>query len=431
MSSFSRRDFARLFAISGTGAIAGPLRSRPVGAQQGGSLPPIGPAGLRPDESYWKEVRRRFVLPADLGYMNAANLCPASLPTIEALERDERALDADPSGPDRTRLGQARETARSAVATMLGVTPEEIVLTRNTSEANNLVSSGLQLGSGDEVVVFADNHPSANAAWKSKAERFGFQVVTVPVVSPHPGADAYVEAFSRALTPRTRVLAITQVTNSVGDLLPAREICAMARARGVLTLVDGAQTFGVLDVDLRELGADFYSGSLHKWPCGPKETGVLFLAGETHDRVWPSIVSLYPGAVGASRKLEGMGQRDEAALAALGSAVDFQTRIGRSAIETRVRALTQALISGLRAIDGVTVWTSTDPARSLGVVTAKPAALDVRAVASSLREKDRIVVAARGGQDRPGLRFSPHLYNTMDEIERSIGAVKRLVARGA
>jgi selenocysteine lyase/cysteine desulfurase len=279
--------------------------------------------------------------------------------------------------------------------------------------------------------VFGDNHPSSNAAWKTKAERFGYQVVTVPVISPHPGAEAYIDAFAKAITPRTRVLAFTHVTNSVGDLLPAAELCAMARAKGVLTLVDGAQTFGVLNVNLGEMQPDFYSGSLHKWPCGPKETGVLFLARATHDRVWPSIVSLYPGTVGVSRKLEGMGQRDDAALAALGAAVAFQTTIGRAAIETRVRALAQALITGLTEIRGVTVWTHNDPRRSLAVVTAKPADLDVRKVAATLRAEDRIVVATRGGQDRPGLRFSPHFYNTMDEIERAVGAVKRLVAQGA
>lgn len=432
MGDLSRRDFARLFALTGGAALATPGGGRLTLAEvaERRSLGPLLPAPAQPDESYWVEVRRRFVLPADLGYMNAANLCPASLTTLEAVERDERALDADPSGADRSRLTQAREASRSTLARLLGVTPEEIVLTRNTSEANNLVSSGLDLRAGDEVLIFADNHPSSNAAWKEKAKRFGFAVVTVPVVTPHPGPDAYLEAFRRALTPRTRVVAFTHVTNTVGDLLPARELCALARAHGALSLVDGAQTLGVANVNLAELGTDFYSGSLHKWPCGPKETGLLFVRQDVHERIWPSIVSLYAGSVGISRKLEGMGQRDEPALAAAGPALEFQERVGRGAIEARVRQLAGLLIDGLARIPGAVVYTSRDPDRSLGVVTVKPGGRDVRAVAAALRANDRVVVSTRVGEDRPGLRFSPHFYNTRAEVGHAVEAVHRYVTRG-
>jgi selenocysteine lyase/cysteine desulfurase len=141
-------------------------------------------------------------------------------------------------------------------------------------------------------------------------------------------------------------------------------------------------------------------------------------------------VSLYPGAVGISRRLEGMGQRDEAALAALGEAVAFQTRIGRAAIEARARELTQALVAGLTNLDGVTLWTHADPSRSGAVVAFRPGNLDPRRLVSALYERDRIACAARAGEDRPGVRFSPHLYNTMDEVERALAAVRRYLASG-
>ena len=178
------------------------------------------------------------------------------------------------------------------------------------------------------------------------------------------------------LTPATRLVAFTHVTASVGDRLPARELCRLAREHGALSLVDGAQSFGVLDVDLSDMQPDFYSGSAHKWPCGPKETGVLYVNARVHDRIKPPIVSLYGGDVGISRTLEACGQRDEAAMIGFDAALQFEEQIGRAAIEKRVRGLAAMLIDGLKAIDGVKVWTHDDPSRSAAIVSFQPAGLD-------------------------------------------------------
>jgi isopenicillin-N epimerase len=423
MTPVSRRDFARLLAVTGSAAWF-------AAVPESLDASPLPPTPAQPDEAFWKGVRARFLLPADLAFLNAANLCPTSLPVFEALTANTRLLDSNPSAASRATLTEGREQSRRAIATALRVTPEEIVITRNTSEANNFVSTGLSLGPGDEVVVFADNHPSNLAAWQVKGRRFGFTVVEVPAPTPHPGPAALVDAFAAAITPRTRLLAMTHVTNTMGDALPVEALCAHARARGILSLVDGAQSFGVLDVNLAVMRPDFYSGSAHKWPCGPKETGVLFAARAVHDRLAPSVVSLYGGSVGLSRTHEAFGQRDEAALASLGAAIAFQAAIGLPAIEARARALTRRLAEGLRQIGGVTLWTSIDPDRSAAIVVAKPAALDPRRLASVLYERDRVVCAAAGGTVRPGVRFAPHFYNTIDEVDRTVAAVRKYVVSG-
>ncbi len=425
-ASVSRRDFARLFAAGGSAA----LFCHPAWAQSARSAAALPAGGAAAGESFWTAVRAQFVMPPDLAVMNAANLCPASTPVIEALTRETSSVDRDPSPHNRARLSGAKEDTRKALAAFLRVNAEDIVITRNTSESNNLVSNGLELKAGDEVLMFADNHPSNHQAWLEKAKRFGFTVVTVEQKNPHPGAEYYLEAFSRAITPRTRVVAFTHLTSTVGDLFPARELCRLARERGVLSMVDGAQSFGLLDVDLGDIQPDFYSGSAHKWPCGARECGVLYVNARVHDRVWPSSYSAYPGAVGASRRLEAFGQRDEATMIAFAEALAFQTTIGRAEIEKRARALTQQLLAGLSKIDGFTVWTHPAPERSAAVVSFLPGTLDTRRLLAALYEKDRIAVTSRGGTDRGGLRVSPHFYNTPQEVDRLLAALTRYARQG-
>jgi selenocysteine lyase/cysteine desulfurase len=424
----SRRDFARLVAIGGPAVLS--ARS---GFAFDGPPPPTKPfPNLRPDagEKFWLAVREQFLMPADLAVINAANLCPSSVPVLESMYSNTRDIDRDPSPTNRVKMGEGRENTRRLLAEFLRVTPEEIVITRNTSESNNMVSSGIDLKAGDEVLLFSDNHPCNLVAWREKAKRFGFTVKVVDQVNPHPGPEYYIDVFTKQMTPQTKVLGFTHLTSTVGDLFPAKELCRIARERGILTLVDGAQTFGLMDVDLSDMQPDFYSGSAHKWPCGAKESGLLYINKTAHSKIWASIYSAYPGGVGISRTFESFGQRDEPSIIAFGEALKFQTKIGHRAIEARARELTQALIAGLKKIDGVKLWTSTDPSRSVAVVSFQPGNLDLRKLTAALYEKDKIACATRGGQDRGGLRFSPHLYNTHAEIDRVVAAVKRYMTGG-
>jgi isopenicillin-N epimerase len=430
-AAIDRRAFARLFALGGSAALLGPSVIEALHAAA-----PAAPAAVAPvplsiaaDPSAWQKVRAQFLMPAELSVLNAANLCPSPAPVLKAVYDYTQRLDREPVQSFRSQMAAAKEPVRKLVASYLHVTPEEILLTRNTSEANNLVSSGLDLKAGDEVLLFEDNHPSNLVAWREKAKRFGYSIVTVKQVNPHPGPDYYIDAFTKAITPRTKVLAFTHLTSTAGDLLPARELCRIARERDVLTLVDGAQTFGLLDVDLAEMQPDFYTGSAHKWTCGPKEVGILYVHTRSHAKLWPSIYSVLPGQVGLSRTHEAMGQRDEPALHAFGEAIAFLTAIGQPSIEARSRELGRAFITELSKMDGVKMWTSPDPTRSVAVVSFQPGTLDPAKTTAAL-ERDGIVCATRAGADRPGIRFSPHFYNTDADVERSLAAVARCLKTG-
>ena len=419
----NRRDFARILALGGAVPFVTPTLAWP-------SADKLPPTPASPDEKFWGAVRDQFVMPPNLTMLNAANLCPSSGPVLETLYNVTKDMDQDPSSDNRAKLGDGRENTRKLLAEFLRVTPEEIVITRNTSESNNLVSTGIDLKAGDEILLTADNHPSNHTAWQEKAKRYGFTVIDLPVPNPHPGFEHYVQAFAKAITPKTKLISFTHQTSTVGDLFPAKEICRVARERGVLSLVDGAQSFGLMDVDLSDIQPDFYSGSAHKWPCGPKENGVLYINKSAQSKIWASIFSAYPGRVGVSRTFEGFGQRDEPAMIAFGEALKLQTQIGRAQIEKRSRELTTALIEGLKKIDGIKIWTSPDPTRRVAVLSFLPGNLDIRKLSAALYQKDRIGGATRGGQDRAGLRFSPHFYNTHADIDRTIAAVKKYMASG-
>lgn len=422
-SSMNRRDFARLFAAGGSAALLGhpalpELRRAPLRA-----------SAVRPGAVDWTEVRAQFLMPPEVSVLNAANLCPSPAHVMRSVAEHTDRLDREPVPSYRSEIGEAKEHTRDVLAGFLRVSPEEILITRNTSEANNWVSTGLDLSPDDEVLIFSDNHPSNNQAWKEKGARFGYAVREVAQVNPNPGAEYYLDAFERAITSRTRVMAFMQHSNTVGDLFPARELCALAREHGIVSVVDGAQSFGLMDVDLSDMQPDFFSGSAHKWPCGPKETGVLFVSRRMHERFWPSMYSAYTGRRGLSRTHEGMGQRDTPALKALGEQIEFLQTIGQGEIEARSRALAGMLVESLAAIDGVHLWTASEAERRGAVVTFRPGELDPRRVLAAL-EEEGIVAAARGGSDRPGIRFSPHFYNLEEDVERAAGAIQRYLRRG-
>ena len=338
----SRREFSRLVAFGGSVLLPQELSAWPAQLAQ---------TPGHPDERFWMSVREQFLMPPNLSVMNAANLCPSPAPVLEAMYRSTKDMDADPSFDNRQKMSTGKENARRLLAEFLRVTPEEIVITRNTSEANNMVSSGLDLKAGDEVVIFADNHPSNNAAWLQKSKRFGYAVTVIAQPNPHPGADYFVDAAKNAMTSRTRVLAFTHQTSTAGDVLPANELCKLARERGALTLVDGASALGFLDVDLSVMKPDFYSGSSHNVAVRAEGSGC-----PVHQRTRAVVESIRASSriSRCHRRIAHAGSDGTARRARdhrLRRVADLPGEDWPKVIEERSRSLSQALMAGLRRID--------------------------------------------------------------------------------
>ena len=384
------------------------------------------------DEALFRLVRREFPFHDDRAPMNAANLCPSPRAVADRVSELTRDIDRDCSFQNRGKFNELRETAREAVAAQLGVPGDELALVRNTSEANNIVNAGLALGSGDEVLVWDQNHPTNHVAWEVRAARSGFSVRRVGVPKAPSGEEDLAAPFIEAFTPNTRVLALTHVSNVSGIRLPVRRIADAAHEKGIHVHVDGAQSFGGLSVDVPALGADTFSSSSHKWFCGPKECGVLTVRSALIPEIWPSIVApgwgddADPDPTGA-RKFESMGQRDDACLAAMATTAAFHAEIGPARVEKRMLALARRLKEGIREL-GIPLVTPMDDALSAGVVIIEVPAAARREVFSRMYEEHGIAGSTSGG-----FRLSPHIYNTAGHLERALaglGTLRPLIAAG-
>lgn len=376
--------------------------------------------------AYWEMVRRQFPFTDERIPLNAGNLCPSPRCVSDTVAELTRDIDRDVSYTNRAKFHDLLEASRTKVAEHLRASSDEIALVRNTSEANSTVITGLSLGAGDEVVLWSENHPTNNVAWDVQAARLGFTVKRVETPRAPESAEQLEALFVGALTDRTRVIAVSHLSNYSGVLLPVESLSRNARERGIFTLVDGAQTWGALDVDVAKMGCDAFTASAHKWLCGPKEAGVLYLRRDRLDDVSPHTVAfgwseeLARGGRGA-RKFETLGQRDDACLASLAPAVQFHLDIGSARIQTRVRELATALKKGLREA-GVPLVTPMSETLTGGVSTVAIAAERRRELVFEL---DKLGVA---GSPAGGLRLCPHIYNTMEHIERTVGSVATLLA---
>jgi selenocysteine lyase/cysteine desulfurase len=383
--------------------------------------------GNRPEEAVWQLVRRQFPLADGLIYLNAANVCPASRPVLDRYATLLRDFQADPSFQNREKYRPLRESVRTKLAGLLGVSPDEVAITRNTSEGSNLIVQGIDLKPGDEVVITDHNHPSNNESWKLRARREGLVIQSVPVHVPARSADDLADGIVQAITPRTKVIAITHLTSTTGIRYPIPRIAAVARRRDIFLHVDGAQTLGALDVNLRDLGCDSYSASTHKWPMGPLEAGILYVRAERIERLWPAIVSAgWSDGLKSARKFEAIGQQDDPRVAALEPAVELLNLIGIRAIEARVQALTIRAKHALADLANVELKTNLEPELSGGVVKFRLKNVPTARAYDLLCKRHRLAIAMTAGGDAEGLRFSPHIYNTLEEIDCAVAAVRGL-----
>ena len=402
--SVARREFLK---IVGGASVAGGLSGYGLQASAATSVPDFGFA----DES----------VP-----MNAANLCPMPSSVVEAEAKYAAALNRSLSSATRQSVETYKEDARSRVGALLGVSGDTIAIVRNTSEANNTIVQGMPLNAGDEVLLWDQNHPSNLVAWDVQAERVGAVVRRFSVPSDMGSIDEVVDLFVGAMSDKTAVVSFTHISNVTGFATPAKEICAALKQRksDVFIHLDGAQTWGAVDFDLGEVDCDSFSGSAHKWFMGPREVGILYVHESRIDEIWPNIVSVPWGGTPedppkGARKFDALGQRDDAAIAALADTAVFHEAMTPAGIQARSKEIADRLRAGLQDLDVPFVSTA-NPAFTSSIII-------MRAPSDSARQLVARVYDDAGVQGAPvgGLRLSPHVYNTEDHVDRAIAAVKK------
>ncbi len=379
-------------------------------------------AGQPENEGFWELVKQQFAVPNNMIMANSANLCPSPRFVNDRVRQFQEELIRDVSFQNRSKYGDMRQQSIQKLSNYLGVNNSEVGITRNTSESNNIIVNGLELGKGDEVIIWDENHPTNNLSWMQRAKRRGFTVKMVSVSGSPESPEELLKLFSDQMTKNTRVLAFSHISNVSGIRMPAKELCQMAAERNILTLVDGAQSFGALDLDLKELGCDFYTASTHKWLMGPLENGILYMKASNIDKVWPD--SIAPGwsedKTTVDEKYCKLGQRNESTTAALAEVIDFHTQIGPGNIESRIQELHTKLKSDLsKEIPGIKFTTPMDPALSGGVTIFNVPGKEFMDLFQQLYSEHGIASAPMDG-----VRLSPTVINTMSDIDRIVGAVK-------
>lgn len=389
---------------------------------------PLAAAPTRAGKLDWSTLRKEFLLAKDVIYMNAANIAPAPASVWREYNKQLADFQSNPSFQNREIYKTLSETVRTRLARWVKASPDEIAIVRNTSEANNLIAQGLKLNPGDEVLITAHNHPSNTQSWNLRAKQSGATVVTAPVPVMARTPTELIDPIAARITPRTRVIAVSHFTNTTGLLYPVRELAALAHKNNAWFHVDGAQSFGWINLDLPALGMDSFSGSMHKWPMGPLESGIVYVRAASLAHVTPAILSVdyWSEKPTAARKFEMLGQRDDPRLRAIEKTMDFLDSLGPAEIEARALAISTKLRDALRALPNAELRGSGEPAVSGPVIKVHFKGHDLASLYAKLWDRHRLSIAKTDSGDSMGLRFSPHVYNTESDIDAVVAALKKV-----
>lgn len=377
------------------------------------------------DTDYWRLVQRQFRLEPGLVYLNNASLGPSPALVADATEAFRRQLDAFPSRYMWGGWSEDKEAVRAKGAALLGASPEEIALIHNTTEGMNLVASSLELQPGDEVVLADHEHHSGTIPWRYWQEPKGIKLVrpTLPILPSRP--EEIVEVYRQAITPRTRVISMCHVINTNGMILPVKEVSAMAREHGILVAVDGAQAPGMINVDLHDLGCDFYAASSHKWLFSPKGVGV-FYARQTSQPLLKPLIVAHGWEDESIRRLENYNTRNLPEVLGLGVAFDFQNLMDPDRRQGRIYELKKYLRDRIDDDPAFVMKTPANDELSAGITTIEVVGRDVKEVAASLAERHRIDCRPMSTHGLNGLRISLSVFNSEDQVDTLVGGMREL-----
>ncbi len=426
-----RRDFLTRVALGG--AAAGFLPSV-VWARQFPPLdvPTFAASPAESDARVFSAARREFLFPPEVTYGNTGTLGASPREVVATLTRGTERLERElPDWPYFQADGepltgyQPLVDIRGQLGQLVNAPADEIALTTNATMGMSFLANGLDLAAGDEIVTTDQEHSGGIGGWQLRSKRHGVVVKQVPILEAVPGGpDAIVQKFTEAITPKTKVVMFSQITSGLGMLLPAKALCALARSRGALAIVDGAQVLGQRRVDVKDMGCDAFVTSPHKWMLAPKGTGLLYIARGVQHRFWNTLASAAfdDDSTGAFRFMH-YGTGSVPVVEALVAAANFMTRIGLERIERWDLMLANRLRDGLEKIPTARLSSPADRRFASAITTFAVAGKTGRELQDALWTR-KVRVRAQGG-DR-GVRLSAHLYVSPDDIDHVLDVVRTL-----
>ena len=379
------------------------------------------------DEAFWAAVRGQFRLTGD--YINLENgyYCFQPQPVLEAFIDNVRAVNLEASHYMRTRQFADKLRVRAKLAAFAGCSPEELIITRNTTESLDTVISGFDWRPGDEAVLANQDYGSMIDMFKLQARRFGMRNRFVDIPMDPTSDEEVVQVYARALTPKTRLLMIPHMVNITGHILPVRAICDMAHARGVPVMVDAAHTFAHLNYQLPDLHCDYYGTSLHKWLATPLGAGILYVRRDRIEKLWP-IYADDSVPAGDIRKLNHTGTHPVHTDLTIERSLAFHEMIGSARKEARLRYLQRYWSGRVRGLRKIVMNTPTDPRRSCAIANVGVQGMTPGDLARILLEKYRIYTVAIDGAGVRGVRVTPQVYTSTAELDSFVQALKELAA---
>ena len=387
-------------------------------------------AGFTPEqaaaeEDFWALISQAYTVNPSIINLNNGGVSPSPKVVQDAVERFNKLSNEAPSYYMWRILDQGREPLRMKLANLAGADPEEIAVNRNATEALNTVIFGLDLKAGDEVIGTKQDYPNMIQAWRQREMREGIKYTQISFNFPIEDDAAIVDAFAKAITPKTKVLHITHVINWVGQILPVRKICDMARSKGITTIVDGAHSFGLLDFKIPELGCDYFGTSLHKFLSAPIGSGMLWIKKDKIANIWPLVCNDKPRSTDI-RKFETLGTRSFPIEQGIGEAINFHEAIGSKRKEARIRYLKDYWATKVKDVPGVKIHTSFNPDYACSICGVSIDGMTPGELDSALFSKYKIHTVGIVWENISCVRITPHVYTRTIDLDRLVKAITEI-----
>jgi len=430
---FTRRRF--LSSLGRPAAAAGALVAIPVrwdramAAARDLSRTPGTPQEIAQEEEFWGEIQQAFTTDRSLVNLNNGGVSPTPAHVLEAMKRDLDFANQLPVYNGWQILEPQREGVRQRLAREWGVDAEEVAITRNASESLQILQFGHDLKTGDEVLTSTQDYPRMVTTFDQRQRREGIVLRQIRLPVPAEDPDEVVRLYEEAITPKTRLILMCHMVNLTGQILPVREVVEMARGHGIPVIVDGAHALAHFDFRISDLGCDNYSTSLHKWLFAPIGNGLLYVKRDLIPDIWP-LMAADETRGDDIRKFEEIGTHPEANFLAVGEALTFHQLIGGPRKEARLVYLRNYWAEKLLELDDVRLNTSLKPGFAAGIANVEIRGLETGALRDWLWREHRIFTVAINHDEFTGLRISPSVYTTVEELDRFVDAMTHAARNG-